>query len=208
MSRPDAKRLFTERHATYDRFIRLVRYSQGIRTFFLRSPLLQSDLRILDAGCGTGVVTLALHEALAARGLARGPLHAFDLTPAMLEHFQRTLESRGIELVETRQANVLELDGLPDTWTQYHLIVTASMLEYVPRNLSTEAYNKKELLDAFHALAFHMPPCQHFRSPRVTLPRGASSSRRANSNLSPTRTKQELNGGVPRGRAATELAVL
>ena len=57
----------------------------------------------------------------------------------MLERFQRTLECRDIEGVELTQANVLELEGLPDTWAHYDLIVTASMLEYVPRNRFADA---------------------------------------------------------------------
>jgi len=135
----DPSRLFTEKHDSYARFIRFVRYAQVIRAFFLRSPLLRSGLRVLDAGCGTGIVTLAVRDAIVRRGLTLGPLHAFDLTPAMLEHFRHTLLIRGIEGVETAQANVLELDTLPDAWTQYDLIVSASMLEYVPRHQLADA---------------------------------------------------------------------
>ncbi len=108
-------RLFTEKHATYARFVRFVRYPQGIRAFFLQSPLLRSGLRVLDAGCGTGIVTLAVRDALVRRGLALGSLNAFDLTPAMLECFRHTLLVRAIEGVKTAQADVLELDTLPDT---------------------------------------------------------------------------------------------
>jgi SAM-dependent methyltransferase len=129
----DPTRLFTEKHGSYARFIRFVRYPQGIRAFFLRSPLLSSGLRVLDAGCGTGIVTLALRDALLRRGMTPGPLHAFDLTAAMLERFHRSLLIRGIEGVVTAQADVLDLDTLPATWAQYDLIVSASMLEYVPR---------------------------------------------------------------------------
>lgn len=129
----DPIRLFTEKHGSYERFIRFVRYPQGIRAFFLQSPLLCSGLRVLDAGCGTGIVTLAVRDALVRRGLTPGPLHGFDLTPGMLERFRHTLLIRGIEGVETAQADVLELDTLPDAWTQYDLIASASMLEYVPR---------------------------------------------------------------------------
>lgn len=125
--------LFTRKHATYDRFIRLVRYPQGIREFFRKSSLLRSGLRVLDAGCGTGAITLALYDALVRRELAAGRLHAFDLTPAMLRRFRLTLESCGLD-VELLQANVLQMDDLPSTWTDYDLIVSASMLEYVPRD--------------------------------------------------------------------------
>ena len=135
----DAKQLFTEKHASYARFIRFVRYPQGLRAFFLRSPLLRSGLRVLDAGCGTGVVTLSLRNALLRRGLTPGSFHAFDLTPAMLERFRENLRERHIDGVETTQANVLQLDTLPDVWRQYDLIVTASMLEYLPRDKLADA---------------------------------------------------------------------
>jgi len=135
----DPRRLFTEKHASYARFIRLVRYPQGLRAFFLRSPLLRSDLRVLDAGCGTGVVTLGLRDALVRRGLTPGRLHAFDLTPAMLERFRATLARRHVTDVATAQANVLELAALPDGWTDYDLVVSASMLEYVPRDRFVDA---------------------------------------------------------------------
>ena len=124
--------MFTERSGSYVRFIRSVRYPQGLRAYFQHSPLLRPGLRVLDAGCGTGVVTIALREALLARGLAPAWFHGFDLTPAMLERFRGTLRRRGIEGVELAQADVLALEELPDSWRGFDLIVSASMLEYIP----------------------------------------------------------------------------
>jgi cyclopropane fatty-acyl-phospholipid synthase-like methyltransferase len=129
----DPVRLYSERSESYVRFVRFVRYPEGIRAYFLRSPLLGSGLRVLDAGCGSGIVTLAVRDALLRRGLFPGPLHAFDLTPAMLERFRGTLRSRGVQGVELAQADVLELDGLPASWRDYDLLVSASMLEYLAR---------------------------------------------------------------------------
>jgi ubiquinone/menaquinone biosynthesis C-methylase UbiE len=133
-SAPELVRLFTRRADSYARFIRVVLYAQGIRAYFLQSPHLRSGLRVLDAGCGTGVVTFALREALLHRGLYPATLHAFDLTPAMLDRFGRTLREKAIAGVETTQANVLALDQLPESWSNYDLVVAASMLEYVPRD--------------------------------------------------------------------------
>ena len=125
--------LFTEKRGIYERFVHTVRYPQGIRAFFRRSPLLRPGLRVLDAGCGTGIVLLALCDALVQRDFAPSSLHGFDLTPAMLEPFQEKLRARRIDDVETRQADVLDLGALPPSWNMYDLIVSASMLEYLPK---------------------------------------------------------------------------
>jgi cyclopropane fatty-acyl-phospholipid synthase-like methyltransferase len=60
-------------------------------------------------------------------------MHAFDLTPAMLERFRRTLRERALQGIDLVQADVLALRALPPSWNDYELIVSASMLEYLPR---------------------------------------------------------------------------
>jgi ubiquinone/menaquinone biosynthesis C-methylase UbiE len=130
----DPVQLYSERSESYVRFVRSVGYPQALRACFLASPLLRSDLRVLDAGCGSGIVTLALRDALLRRGLRPGTMHAFDLTPAMLERFRRTLRERSIDGIELAQADVLALDALPASWGGYDLVVSASMLEYLPKS--------------------------------------------------------------------------
>jgi SAM-dependent methyltransferase len=136
----DARRLYTERHASYTRFIRAVGYPQGLRAFFRSSPLLdRPGLRVLEAGCGSGALTLAVLDAAARRRRALGSLDAFDLTPAMLDRLRATLQRRGDAHVALAEADVLRLDDLPGAWRDYDLVVTASMLEYVPRARFAEA---------------------------------------------------------------------
>lgn len=130
----DAQGFFTARHAAYARFISAMRYPQGLRAFWRASPLIRPGLRILEAGCGTGALTLAVHDACARRGARPRAYHAFDLTPAMLDRLRATLARRGMADVALAEANVMDLAALPPGWSDYDLVVSAAMLEYVPRD--------------------------------------------------------------------------
>ena len=136
----DPVRLYSSRADIYIRFVNFFRYPQGIRSYFLCASYLRSGLRVLDAGCGSGIATLALRDSLLKRGMAHRSLHAFDLTPAMLDRFRTTLQKRAIHDVELAQANVLELEGLPAEWISYDLIISASMFEYLPPQRLSEGF--------------------------------------------------------------------
>ncbi len=129
----NTERLFTERKGIYLHFVGAAGYPSGLRAWFRNAALLRPGLRILDAGCGTGILALALHDALEERDMTPAAMHGFDLTPAMLEGFRATLATRGIADVELCKADVLELEALPAAWRDYDLVVSASMLEYVDR---------------------------------------------------------------------------
>ncbi len=128
-----ASAIYSARIDAYLRFVRAVGYPRGLRAVFMESPALRPDLRILDAGCGTGVTTFALRSALEARGMSARRIDGFDLTPAMLDRFRARLDRTGVEDVHLVRANVLHLESLPEDWVDYDLVITASMLEYVPR---------------------------------------------------------------------------
>jgi cyclopropane fatty-acyl-phospholipid synthase-like methyltransferase len=95
------------------------------------------------------MVTFALLKALRDRNLDYEAIDAFDLTPAMLARFRRELEIRGISRVHLQQADVLNLDALPPSWTNYNLIISASMLEYL---------GKQELSRALAGLRARLAP--------------------------------------------------
>lgn len=131
---PSAVReLYTAGIDRYGSFIGAFQSREGVQALLENSPLLAGGLRVLDAGCGFGMATFAFIGALRKKGLDYASIDAFDLTPAMLRRFERILAERGIARVQLRQADVLALDTLPAAWTNYDLILSTSMLEYLPK---------------------------------------------------------------------------
>jgi 2-polyprenyl-3-methyl-5-hydroxy-6-metoxy-1,4-benzoquinol methylase len=136
------QRLYTEKRETYRRFISFFRSQDALQAVLESSSLLRPNLRVLDAGAGFGTATFALLHALRGQDLQPQTIDGFDLTPAMLDQFKAKLDSQGITLVRQQQANVLELDQqLPSSWRDYDLIVSTSMLEYVPRPGLSQAWS-------------------------------------------------------------------
>ncbi len=126
--------LYSKKVSEYEWFVSSFLYPQGLGAFFKQWGLLKSNLRILDAGCGTGIVSLSLIEALHSCKYSYKSIDAFDLSPSMLARFQSKLDKGKIDNVTLCQSNVLELENLPQKWKNYDLIVSASMLEYVPKD--------------------------------------------------------------------------
>jgi len=83
-------------------------------------------------------------------------VQGFDLTPKMLDKFREVLRTRGIEGVNVVQADVLQLDTLPEGWNNFDLIVSAAMMEYLPRERLVEALSglRSRLNEAGSVLLF------------------------------------------------------
>lgn len=113
----------------YDLMFQFNRYGRSIERFLRENPLpLPTGAHILDAGCGTGLLTLALLRVLK----RPAQITAVDLSVSSLETARRAVlesgasERHGISFVE---ANVLELPFPDDS---FEFIVTSGALEYVP----------------------------------------------------------------------------
>lgn len=145
----NVQELYTKRALSYETFyVNRLGWGKELDTFFTNSNYLNTSLKILDAGCGTGVITRTLSKVAFKKGYDDIVFNAFDLTQSMLDIFQKQiLEENGLTNVELQQADVLKLDMLPESWKEYDLIISSALLEYIPKeHVSTALANLKGLL--------------------------------------------------------------
>ncbi|MEB2361627.1 MAG: class I SAM-dependent methyltransferase [Bryobacteraceae bacterium] len=133
LSRSAVQELYTAEIDRYSSFVVIFQSRRGIQALLESSPVLRNGMRVLDAGCGFGMATFAFIDALRRKNLDYKSIDGFDLTPRMLHRFQETLDARGIPRVQLQRADVLALETLPSSWKDYDLILSASMLEYLPK---------------------------------------------------------------------------
>lgn len=124
-------------------------YGRSLDKYLRDHPLpIYHGARVLDAGCGTGLLTLALLKAIA----TPVQITALDLSASSIETAKRAVaeaieENGGHQHdVSFIQANVLALPFPDDS---FDLVVTSGVLEYVP------------LRDGFNELARVLVPGGH-----------------------------------------------
>ncbi|HVF51911.1 MAG TPA: class I SAM-dependent methyltransferase [Pyrinomonadaceae bacterium] len=123
-----AQTLYDRFASLYDLTFKFNRYSRSIERYLRDNPLpLSNGARVLDAGCGTGLLTLALLRVLD----RPARITAIDLSVSSLKTAERAVtETRAPRKhqVSFAQANLLALPFADET---FELIVTSGALEYV-----------------------------------------------------------------------------
>ena len=113
----------------YDLMFRVNGYGRSVERYLRENPLpLAAGARVLDAGCGTGLLTLALLRVL------RRPadITAIDLSVRSLQTARRAaakLRPAARHTVAFAQSNALQLPFADDT---FDLVMTSGVLEYLP----------------------------------------------------------------------------
>ncbi len=129
-----AQKIYTSRTMVYHLFIHVVGYARAVRIFFMHNHCLGNEMRILDAGCGSGLILKILYKTGKKQCLSLA-LYGFDLTPAMLELCKKWIVKNNISTIFLKQADVLKIDQtLPADWTNFDLVTASGMLEHLPKN--------------------------------------------------------------------------
>lgn len=103
-------------------------YGRSLHQYLRTHPIpLASDAKILDAGCGTGLLTIALLKALD----LPVRITAIDLSGSSIVTAKKAVEENAgrADKVWFTQANVL---ALPFADNSFDFVVTSGVLEYVP----------------------------------------------------------------------------
>jgi len=112
----------------YDLTFKVNGYGRSLNQYFETHPLpVFPDARILDAGCGTGTLTLALLRTL----ITPVKLTALDLSSSSMVTAKKYVDKNNPHQQSVRfaQGNVLALPFADDA---FDLVVTSGVLEYVP----------------------------------------------------------------------------
>ena len=147
MNTNEIEYFYTKKALLYHRFfIDFLGFGRKLKRFFLRSNYLNPNNKVLDAGCGTGIITRVLSEIAYEKEYKGIIFHCFDLTGAMLTIFRKWIKNEKAQNISIIQANVLNLENLPLDWNQYDLIVSSGMLEYLQKSQIEHALNSLKQL--------------------------------------------------------------
>lgn len=136
----EVQHLYAKRARLYENlWVNQLGWGKQLEAFFRQYDFLRSPLKVMDAGCGTGVVTRILYKVLHEKGWKSVQFDAFDLTQPMLDIFMQEIRHQGLEHIELAQADVLKPDSLPAGWSGYDLVVSSALLEHIPEPLIDRA---------------------------------------------------------------------
>lgn len=130
----EIQEIYTKKAGLYHKvFFEILKWDKAVQSFFQKENYMRSRMRVLDAGCGSGLITKILFDISKEKKLSGITFNAFDLTKAMLNIFKKWIIKNNIKNIEIKQANVLKLHKLPENWKDYDFVISSAMLEYLSK---------------------------------------------------------------------------
>lgn len=115
------RRDFDKDAATWDEVPGRIKMSSNIANAIITAMDLNSGMKVLDFGCGTGLLTLRLQPLV-------GTITAVDSSMGMLEVLNEKIASQNISNITTRHLDIEQGDVLEGS---YDLIVSSMTLHHV-----------------------------------------------------------------------------
>jgi ubiquinone/menaquinone biosynthesis C-methylase UbiE len=125
---------FNKDAATWDENPGRVKMANNIANAILGAINMNSDMKVLDFGCGTGLLTLKLQPLV-------GSIQAVDSSTGMLEVLNQKIKSQNIDNIMTQYLDFEQGDRLDGV---YDLIVSSMTLHHVRET--------KPLIDQFSGI--------------------------------------------------------
>ncbi len=122
------KRNFDQDAAGWDQVPGRVKVARDIAASLIQEITLTPDMDVLDFGCGTGLLTLALQPFVRS-------ITGVDSSPGMLGVFNNKIKEQNLRNV---QVNYLDLDRGDVITGSYHLVVSSMTLHHI-KNISSLA---------------------------------------------------------------------
>jgi ubiquinone/menaquinone biosynthesis C-methylase UbiE len=119
------KRYFDQEAANWDQMPGRVKVAQDVAQSMIREISLMPNMDVLDFGCGTGLLTLALQPFVHS-------ITGADSSQGMLDVFKTKIKEHNLSKVKT---NYIDLDKGDILAGKYHLIVSSMTLHHV-KNIS------------------------------------------------------------------------
>jgi len=129
----DVDRLYSKIAKFYDVFLWIFAYKLAVYYFIWFIPFERNaKLKILDAGCGTGLYTFTF-----LRRFPNAVLYSFDVNNRMTEIMQNAVQRKSLNnrvYIFTGDVN----KPLPLQYEQFDIIITGGVLEYVDISLAVK----------------------------------------------------------------------
>ena len=110
----------------YDTALQIVGYEYSVKFFISRLPFpKEASLQVLDAGCGTGLYTLAI-----LKQYPNSRITAFDLDEKLVERLRQKIRRKNYESRARLFVGDIQKPSLQTN--EFDLVITAGVLEYVP----------------------------------------------------------------------------